>query len=61
MYLGIDLGTSALKVVLLDEADGVVDQASAPLAVSRPRPLWSEQDPEDWWRGCEAAVQTLGR
>ncbi len=56
MYLGLDLGTSAVKAVLLDDADRVVDRASAPLAVSRPRPLWSEQDPEDWWRATGAAV-----
>jgi xylulokinase len=60
MYLGIDLGTSAVKAVLADEEDQIVGQASAPLDVSRPRPLWSEQDPEDWWRACDAAVRRLG-
>ena len=59
MYLGIDLGTSAVKALLLDEADRVVDQASAPLGVSRPHPLWSEQDPDDWWRAADAAVAEL--
>jgi len=59
MYLGIDVGTSGVKVVLVDDAQRVVDQETAPLRVSRPRPLWSEQDPEDWWRATEAAVAAL--
>jgi xylulokinase len=59
MYLGIDIGTSAVKAVLLDE-DGVIrGQHSAPLQVSRPQPLWSEQDPDDWWRAVETAVLSL--
>ncbi len=59
MDLGIDIGTSAVKVVLVDADDRLVDQESQPLAVSRPQPLWSEQDPEAWWRATEAAVAAL--
>jgi len=63
VYLGIDLGTSSVKAVLLDPeraaADSIVAEASAPLDVSRPRPLWSEQDPDDWWRAVERAVGAL--
>ncbi len=59
MYLGIDIGTSGVKAVLVDEAQTVVDQASAPLAVSRPKPLWSEQDPAEWWRATNEAIQKL--
>ncbi len=59
MYLGIDLGTSAVKVVLVDDAGGLVGQADAPLDVFRPHPLWSEQDPYDWWDAINAAVLTL--
>ncbi|HYE01294.1 MAG TPA: xylulokinase [Alphaproteobacteria bacterium] len=59
MFLGIDLGTSGVKVVLVDGDQRVVGQAGAPLAVQRPRPLWSEQDPEDWWRATEAAMAAL--
>ena len=58
-YLGIDIGTSAVKAVLMDEAGSVCAQASAPLAVSRPRPLWSEQQPDDWWDATNAAVLAL--
>ncbi len=56
MFLGIDLGTSAVKVVLVDDDQRVIDQASVALAVSRPRALWSEQDPEDWWRAADTAL-----
>ncbi len=59
MFLGIDLGTSAVKVLLLDHGDRVVAEASAPLDVQRPRPLWSEQDPENWWRATGEAVGLL--
>ena len=61
MYLGIDLGTSAVKAVLVGSDMEPVGEASSPLDVSRPRPLWSEQDPEDWWRATRAAVDTLAR
>jgi xylulokinase len=59
MYLGLDLGTSAVKALLVDDDQRVVDQASAALAVSRPQPLWSEQDPEAWWTAVDAAVGAL--
>ena len=59
MYLGIDLGTSAVKVVLVDDDDAVKASASAPLSVERPKPLWSEQDPEDWWQACCDAIAAL--
>jgi xylulokinase len=59
LFLGIDIGTSAVKVVLTDEAGAVAGQASAPLAVSRPQPNWSEQDPNAWWEAASAAVLAL--
>ncbi|MEJ1157076.1 xylulokinase [Prosthecomicrobium sp. N25] len=59
--LGLDIGTSAVKAVLVDGRGVAVAEASAPVATSRPRPLWSEQDPEDWWRAVEAAVADLAR
>jgi len=48
MYLGLDLGTSGLKGILIDAAQQVVAEASAPLSVSRPHDGWSEQEPADW-------------
>ena len=59
MYLGIDIGTSSVKAVIVDDDDAVVEQASAPLSVSRPQPSWSEQDPADWWTATNAAVKSL--
>jgi len=59
-FLGIDLGTSAVKVVLADENDQILGQASCPLDVSRPKPLHTEQDALDWWRACDEAVRALG-
>lgn len=56
MFLGIDLGTSSVKAVLLDDSGSVCAESSSPLAVARPRPLWSEQDPDAWWRATVAAV-----
>ena len=49
MYIGIDLGTSGVKVILMDEQQHIVTTLTKPLTVSRPHPLWSEQDPEQWW------------
>lgn len=49
MFLGIDIGTSGVKAVLIDDADRLLAEATAPLEVQRPQPLWSEQDPEAWW------------
>ncbi len=56
MFLGIDLGTSSVKALVLDEAGSVLAQGSAPLDVMQPRPLWSEQDPEQWWLATGRAV-----
>lgn len=56
MYLGIDLGTSSVKAVLIDDTGAVRASASSPLDVSHPKPRWSEQDPATWWTATEAAV-----
>ncbi|WP_421696423.1 xylulokinase [Aestuariivirga sp.] len=59
MYLGIDLGTSSVKAVVVDGAQRILAAAAAPLSVSRPRALWSEQSPGDWWAAVELAVLEL--
>ena len=61
MYIGIDIGTSSVKTVLFDRDQKLIGQASQPLSVSRPRPGWSEQDPEDWWRAVEGTIGALAR
>ena len=59
MFLGIDVGTSGVKAVIVSASGAVVAQATAPLSVSRPAPLWSEQGPDDWWAATQAAVLAL--
>jgi xylulokinase len=59
MYLGIDLGTSELKVVILDDGHRIVAGAAEPLATARPHPRWSEQEPADWWAALDAAMLRL--
>ncbi|MCH9644223.1 MAG: xylulokinase [Gammaproteobacteria bacterium] len=59
MYIGIDLGTSSVKVLLLDEDQKVICSVSETLTVSRPQPLWSEQDPQHWWRATQSAMHAL--
>ncbi|RDJ22290.1 xylulokinase [Bosea caraganae] len=59
LVLGIDLGTSGVKSVLVDERDHIVAEAAAPLSVSRPQPLWCEQEPEDWWQAVAATLDAL--
>jgi len=59
MFLGIDIGTSGVKAVLLDAGGTLTAQASAPLSVARPQALWSQQDPADWLAACHKAVLAL--
>jgi xylulokinase len=59
MFLGIDIGTSAVKGVVVDDRDRVLAEASAPLEVRRPEPLWSEQHPESWWTATQAVIDEL--
>ena len=59
LFFGIDLGTSGVKAVLLDGGDRLVGQSTAALEVSTPCPLWSEQEPEDWWTATCRAVDEL--
>jgi xylulokinase len=59
MYLGIDLGTSEVKVLLLAADGRVLGTAGSPFSVSRPHPRWSEQNPADWWEGTCIALAKL--
>jgi xylulokinase len=60
-FLGLDIGTSSVKALLTDADQRVVAEASAPLGISRPHPLWSEQNPKDWIDAVEAAAQAVRR
>lgn len=59
MYIGIDLGTSGVKAVLLDENNAVLASHTEKLTVSRPHPLWSEQDPQAWWQATDRVMLAL--
>ncbi|QHM73285.1 xylulokinase [Mixta intestinalis] len=59
MVIGIDLGTSGVKVVLLNAAGEIIASQTEKLAVSRPQPLWSEQNASDWWQAADRALQAL--
>jgi len=59
MYLGLDLGTSGLRAVLVDPAGAVVASAEAAWPVNHLHPGWSEQNPADWITGCETAMAAL--
>ncbi len=57
LFLGIDVSTTGAKALLIDAEGAVVVSASTALVVSTPRPLWSEQDPHDWWEGTVASIR----
>jgi xylulokinase len=57
--IGIDVGTSSLKGVAIDEHGAVLNEAERPYPVSRPHPGWSEQDPQDWWQAAESVLAEL--
>lgn len=59
MYLGIDIGTSGVKALVLAENGSTAEQTTVALKVSRPHPLWSEQSPDEWWTAVETAVLSL--
>jgi len=59
VFLGIDVGTSGTKTLAIDEGGKILAEASAEYPCYYPKPMWSEQDPEDWWRGTVASVQAV--
>ncbi|MGR3609524.1 MAG: xylulokinase [Sulfitobacter sp.] len=59
MFLGLDLGTSGLKALLVDGAERIVAETVVPLRVSRPHDGWVEQDPNDWFSACADAIAGL--
>ncbi|MEX0867040.1 MAG: xylulokinase [Pirellulales bacterium] len=56
VFLGIDIGTSGTKTLAIDESGAILSSAMAEYPIYHPKPLWSEQDPEDWW---QATVKTV--
>ena len=60
IVIGLDIGTSSVKGAAYTLEGQLLRSASRPLDVSRPRPGWAEQDPEQWWREVQAVLLTLG-
>ena len=59
LYLGVDLGTSSVKVLLVDETGAVRKTASRTYPLEFPQPGWSQQNPADWWNAVEACIPEL--
>ena len=58
-YIGIDLGTSAMKLLLVDEEGKIRRSVTREYPLSMPRPGWSEQNPMDWWSACLIGAEEL--
>lgn len=56
-FLGIDIGTSGTKTLVIDDTGAIAAEASQSYPSYHPKPLWSEQDPEDWWKATVATVR----
>lgn len=59
MYIGIDLGTSSIKLLLMSENGDIIKSASESYPIYYPNPIWSEQKPEDWWGAVLDGLRTL--
>jgi xylulokinase len=59
VLLGIDISTTGAKALLIDDQGQVIDSAISPLTLSTPRPLWSEQNPADWWEGVKQSIRDV--
>ena len=60
-YLGVDIGTSSTKTILINPAGKILAEASSAYPLYHPKPLWSEQDPEDWWTAVCKTVKSVVR
>lgn len=58
-FIGIDLGTSACKMLLVDEKGMVINSVTEEYPVYYPHPSWSEQNPADWWNACVCGISKL--
>lgn len=57
--LGLDISTTGAKALLVDERGTVVASHTTPQPISQPKPLWSEQNPADWWEGIAASIRAV--
>lgn len=59
LFIGIDLGTSAVKLLLTDETGRILNIVDREYPLSFPEPGWSEQEPEDWWNAVKDGIPAL--
>src|SRR5258706_3440311 len=59
LFLGIDVSTTGAKALLIDERGRVLKTATTPLTLETPKPLWSEQDPQQWWSGTAKGIREV--
>ncbi|MBK5107152.1 MAG: xylulokinase [Anaerolineales bacterium] len=59
LLLGVDISTTGAKALLIDQNGEVLTSATTPLSLQTPFPLWSEQDPEEWWQGIKTSIQKV--
>ncbi len=55
--MGLDISTTGAKALIIDETGAVIAVANTPQPISQPQPLWSEQNPSDWWEGISASIR----
>jgi xylulokinase len=59
LYIGVDIGTSGTKSLIMNSEGAILAEASAEYPVHMPKPLWTEQDPQDWWDAVKKTIQTV--
>ena len=60
-YLGLNVGTSGTKTLLINAAGDVIAEADATYPMDQPKPGWTQQDPEDWWKATVKTVRAVMR
>ncbi len=56
-FMGLDISTTSAKAIIIDETGKVMAIGSSAQPISQPKPLWSEQNPQDWWDGMLASIR----
>lgn len=59
LFIGIDLGTSAVKLLLVDETGSIVNEVTKEYSLYFPQPGWLEQEPADWWKAVQHGILQL--
>jgi xylulokinase len=59
LFLGLDISTTGSKAILIDSSGRVLAVTSSPHTLQTPKPLWSEQDPEEWWGAASSSIRQI--